>query len=217
MGKKTQAVVGLALLVIVGSTMASIIGNRVSDATTPPARCETGSPVGGRFYVQGRDVNFRVGPGTNYDRVINRKGTEALGQTTYRTLDSVMVLRGTCDAGDWIQADIVESEGAPVAWETGWVSKQFVRTTPNADQEAGLMWDVMGEKDLSGDDRSFLRMAALKVLKDEPECGTIFWGFRDEGRQGRFYVACRGKRDGQRFNVSFTRQDLASGTKLVRS
>jgi hypothetical protein len=56
------------------------------------AACEQGTPVSGRIYVKGDEINFRTVPGTNYDSVVNQRATQVLGTTEYRKLSPSYVL-----------------------------------------------------------------------------------------------------------------------------
>jgi hypothetical protein len=48
------------------------------------AACEQGTPVSGRFYVKGDEINFRTVPGTNYDSVVNQRATQVLGPDVWK-------------------------------------------------------------------------------------------------------------------------------------
>ena len=180
----------------------------------PSVSCDYGTPVAGRFFVKGREINFRAGPGTNHKRVINQKATQVLGKTQYRTLWPSMVLEGRCETEEWLQAKIVEVDGGPVNWETGWAHKMFVAGTASTDIQAGLVWDIEREKDFTVEEKELLRRGALKVLSDEPNCAKIIDGYRSGSRKGAYYVTCVSKKDGGAFNVWFTPGDVETGSKL---
>ena len=137
------------------------------------ATCDHGSPISGAFYVKGSDINFRTGPGIDHARIINRKATEVLGSTQYRTLWPSMVLEGLCETTAWLNARIVKADGSPVNWETGWVNKRFVTGEASDDMKAGLLWDIDGESEFSEAEKQILRRGALQVLKDETNCAEI--------------------------------------------
>lgn len=181
----------------------------------PPANCEQGTPVSGTFYVEGSDINFRTGPGTEHSPVINRKATEVLGKTQYRTLWPTMVLEGRCETAEWLQAHIVKADGNPVNWETGWVHKQFVTGEASDDMKAGLLWDIDGESDFTDGEKQVVKRGALKVLKDEPNCAEITTGYRSGSRKGAYYVTCNAKNGGPPFNVWFTPGEVETGSTLA--
>lgn len=181
----------------------------------PPANCEQGTPVSGTFYVQGSDINFRTGPGNDHSPVINRKATEVLGRTQYRTLWPSMVLEGRCETAEWLQARIVKADGSTVNWETGWVHKQFVTGEASDDMKAGLLWDIDGEADFTDAEKQVVKRGALKVLKDEPNCAQITTGYRSGSRKGAYYVTCDAENGGPPFNVWFTPDEVETGGPLA--
>lgn len=183
--------------------------------STTPANCEHGTPVTGAFYVKGRDINFRTGPGADQSRVINEKASAVLGRTEYRTLWPSMALEGRCETAEWLQGRIVKADGSSVNWETGWVHKKFVTDTPSADRKAGLLWDIDAENDFTAAQKQIVKRGALKVLKDEANCASIFTGYTSGSRPGAYYVSCNARNGGQAFNVWFTPEDVKSGITLA--
>lgn len=183
-------------------------------ATGRPAKCEYGSPVSGRFYPQGSGINFRSGPGEEYDRVVNQKLSRVVKRTEYRTLDRAVVLQGLCETEDWLQGKIVLADGYPVDWETGWVSKDYVSGEQSDDQAAGLLWDIDRESAFTAEEKRLVRQGALKVLADESNCKEIVTGYRSDSRQGAYYVTCNAANGGPGFNVWFTPEDLERKASL---
>ncbi len=181
----------------------------------PGADCEHGTPTSGTFYVQGRSVNFRSGPGADHNPVVNSKATKVLGKTQYRTLWPSMVLKGHCETADWLQARIVKVDGRTVSWETGWVQKQYVSGEASDDIKAGLLWDIDGESDFTDAEKQVIKRGALKVLKDEPNCAEIITGYRSGSRKGAYYVTCNAKNGGLPFNVWFTPGEVETGGTLA--
>lgn len=189
---------------------------RVQPVQQPQAtvHCDHGTPVSGQLFVKGRNVNFRTGPGINYDPVINQKATRVLGKTQYRTLWPSMVLEGRCETDEWLQARIVKADGSQVQWEIGWAHKQFVTGTASADMQAGLLWDIDGETDFTDEEKVLLKRGALKVLVDEKNCKEITTGYRSGSRRGAYYVTCNAKNGGAPFNVWFTSGEVEAGGTL---
>ncbi len=181
----------------------------------PKANCKQGTQVSGPFYVKGSDINFRTGPGTNHSPVINRRATDVLGKTQYRTLWPSMVLEGQCETADWLQARIIKADGSAVNWETGWVYKKFVTGNASSDMKAGLLWDIDGENDLTNAEKQVVKRGALKVLRDEANCAEITTGYRSGSRKGAYYVTCNAKNGGSPFNVWFTPDEVKSGNILA--
>ncbi len=189
-------------------------GNESGGAPASVAACQTGRPVEGRFYVKGREVDFRTGPGGEYSSVVNRRATEVLGSTEFRTLWPSMVLKGHCETDEWIEVSIVEADGSPVKWETGWVHKQFVAGQPSDEIRMGLLWDVDDEASFNSEEKEIVKRGALKVLRDEKNCLQIITGYRSGSRKGAYYVTCDAKNGGPPFNVWFTPEAVAAGQQL---
>ncbi|MEQ3626183.1 MAG: hypothetical protein ABNH38_18345 [Tateyamaria sp.] len=181
----------------------------------PQADCEQGTAVSGTFYTQSSDIDFRTGPGSDHAPVINRKATEALGKTRYRTLWPTMVLEGRCETADWLKARIVKSDGNAVNWETGWVHKQFVTAEVSDEMKAGLLWSIDSESEFTDAERQLVRRGALKVLRDEPNCAEIITGYRSGSRKSAYYVTCNAKNGGPPFNVWFTPNEVEAGGTLA--
>ncbi|MBC7101791.1 MAG: hypothetical protein H5U13_00990 [Parvibaculum sp.] len=190
------------------------VGSVNSATDDKQTSCEVGEPSHGKLYVKSNDVNFRTGPGTNYDRVINERATSVLGRTIYRTLWTTAVLEARCETADWIKGDIVEADGKPVFWESGWVLKKFIAREMSDDQAAGLLWDIDAEPELTVADKKILLQGARKVLKDEPNCASIYTGYYSEKKRGSYYVTCNAKNGKEPFNVWFSSDEIASNSKL---
>lgn len=210
---KTITTITIGLLILIGTLASSR-----SEARPPQGRvadCEHGARVSGTFYVKGRNIEFRSGPGQDYDFVVNRKATDVLGKTQYRTLWPSMLLDARCETAGWLQARIVKADGNTVNWETGWVQKQFVTGEATDDAKAGLLWDVAGESEFTETEKQVVRRGALKVLKDEPNCAEIVTGFRSGSREGAYFVSCNAKNGGTPFNVWFTPEQVETGDTLA--
>lgn len=179
------------------------------------ANCDQGTPVAGDFYVKGRKVEVRSGPGADHDRVINQRATQLTGETIYRSLGRDTLLEGRCETREWLQAKIIKANGEPADWEASWVHKNFVSDTPSDDYQAGLLWDIEGRPDFTAEEKQLLKRGALKVLADEPNCAAIRLGYPDDEIEDSYVVMCDSRKDGMWFSVSFTRSDLESGTKLA--
>ena len=177
--------------------------------------CKQGAPVPGTYYVGHNDINFRVGPGMEQAFVINRKASDILGETLYRTLSISMVLEGRCETDEWLKVQIVKADGNTVNWETGWVQKKYVTGEASDNIKAGLLWDVDSESDFSVAEKQVVKRGALKVLDDEANCAEIITGYRSSSRNGAYYVTCNARNSGPPFNVWFTPDEVNSGSSLT--
>lgn len=176
--------------------------------------CKFGTPTEGRFYIKNDETPFYLEPDKNSGKVINARSTEVLGHTDYRDLWTAMVLEGLCETPEWLQAKIVEADGSPVDWESGWVEKSKVRTDASSDQKLGLIWNIDGEKSFSSSEKLLIRDGALKVLHDEDNCKSIITGYRSGNRKGQIYVTCNAKNGREPFNVWFSLDDVKSNKNL---
>ena len=172
------------------------------------ASCDYGSPITGEFYPQKNEIPFYNGPGKKYGKVTNAKLSEILGKTMPRELWIGNTLRASCITDGWVKGKIVASDGHPVSWESGWASLDYVKGKMTPEQEAGLIWDgsVSGTSEF---ERTELRIAALNVLRSNPNCASISYGDRSTQREGQFFVTCDAK-SGTPFNVHFSIDEAKS-------
>jgi len=113
------------------------------------------------------------------------------------------VMAAMCQTDEWLQAKIVAADGGPVSWETGWVRKRELRDSPTADMASGLLWDIEGMDEFSVSEKEMLRRNALRILADDPKCGTVIDGYRSGSREGFFYVTCIPNGGEPAYNVWF--------------
>lgn len=222
MSKLLKLFVGLVVLVlIIGHFSKSDAPSAVQSQATPPpsaapARtCATGTPTDAKYFVFKKETPFYVSPDKSKGKVVNPRASEILKRTEYRTLWPEMVLQGLCETSEWLQAKIVEADGEPVDWETGWVEKNKVHTDASSDYTAGLIWNIEGETDLTTKEKALVREGALKVLRDEPNCLKITTGYRSGSKKGQYYVTCTAKNGAEPFNVWFSPSDVKSGQSLA--
>lgn len=176
--------------------------------------CTIGTPITGKLYVKGHDIPMYTGPGSKFPKVINQKFTEISGKTDYRTLDPAYTLEGFCQKDKWIQAKIIEVDGKPEDWEKGWVNKKYLSGNISSDHQAGLLWDIDHDPDLNSKEKKLFRKAAMRVLKDEPNCKEVVMGGTGD-KQGEYFISCNARSDDQMYNVFFTVKQLANGTSLA--
>jgi hypothetical protein len=185
-----------------------------TNGSPTPAVCEFGAAVSGRYYPTSDEIEMRKGPGTRYGKVVNERATSVVGQTVYQTLSTTQVFEGHCVSDKWLEGKIVESGGSPVDWDSGWVLKQFLSSKMSDDQAAGLWWNISSETDFSEREKKILRLAALKVLRDNPNCSKVVDGY-SATEEGSYFVTCM-PRDGDKyFNVTFTLNDVTAGHTLT--
>jgi hypothetical protein len=205
-----------------GVLVAIVAGNNSTSGPGPNTAmtCKVGKPSPGHYYSKVDDAEFRTGPGSNYPMVVNARATQISGKTQYQTLATDVVLEGICATDDWLQGKIIEADGSPVDWETGWVPKRLMTTSMTADQAAGLWWVVDKFPDIGADpssvpawEKKIMHDGALMVLKDNKDCGAIYVGYPDARRRHAYYtVECTGHGG---FKVKFTAKDVRTGKSFA--
>jgi hypothetical protein len=178
-------------------------GSAESKQAVSVASCAEGTPVGERVLVRGDEVPMLVAPAATASSVINQRATSVMGTTQYRTLNSDYGLLGLCRVPGYVQVKIIEADGNPVEWETGWIEERYLRKELTAEENAGLYWNVAADSSLSEVEKESVKQAALRVLREDPNCQRIVDGARSTTRPGKFYVTCKGSRPGGTYNVWF--------------
>jgi len=88
------------------------------------------------YNIEGEGIIIRKGPGEKYEKLINLKATEALGETNYATVDySVKVLILETNS-DWSKIKVVDPEWLSNT-HIGWIPTKNILKT-NIDNEAVL-------------------------------------------------------------------------------
>lgn len=196
-------------------TDSSKVHTERSEVTVRTPSCEQGSETQGKYYVTSSNVNFRTRPTGDSALVVNETATRLLGSTQYRTLFSSTVLQGYCETEHWLYGKIIEADGAPVDWDTGWVHKNFISKEPSEDYLAGLIWNIDEDNAFSAQEKVLLRKGALKILNDEPSCQKLITGYRSVDRPDTYFVTCRGYEGSTPFNIWFTPSQLESNESLA--
>jgi hypothetical protein len=174
--------------------------------------CLKGDFVAGRFFPKKEDIVMRTEPKPNSTPIINERASAVFGKTEYRTVGKSYVLSNACELNGWIEAQIVEVDGRPVEWERGWIPKSLVSAEPSADYLAGLLWNIDEDVGIKPGDRKIFREGALRVLRDNPDCKSVYTGYRSS-TAGKYFVTCNSVTDTS-FNVHFTREDLDAERRL---
>ena len=81
---------------------------------------ETVSNTSTVYNIEGEDIVIRVGPGTNYDKLINKKATAALGETHYAQVDYSVKVIIKETSGDWSKIKVIEPEWLSSS-HVGWI------------------------------------------------------------------------------------------------
>ncbi|MCW0482871.1 hypothetical protein [Gaoshiqia sediminis] len=81
---------------------------------------ETVSKTPTIYNIEGEDIVIRVGPGGNFDKLINKKATEALGETHYAQVDYTVKVIIEDTNGDWSKIKVVEPDWLSSS-HIGWI------------------------------------------------------------------------------------------------
>ncbi|PKP51943.1 MAG: hypothetical protein CVT92_11175 [Bacteroidetes bacterium HGW-Bacteroidetes-1] len=98
-------------------------------------KIETVSKAPTVYNIEGEDIVIRVGPGEDSDKLVNKKATEALGETQYAQVDySVKVIIEATD-GDWSKIKVVEPDWLSTS-HVGWIpTKNIIMDKKNENKE----------------------------------------------------------------------------------
>jgi hypothetical protein len=77
-----------------------------------------------KFGISGEGIELRMGPGTNYDKVINEKTSKILKKTIYASVDySVKVVVEETN-GNWSKIKVVEP--SYLIYHKGWIQSKYI-------------------------------------------------------------------------------------------
>ncbi len=74
------------------------------------------------FGINGEDIYLRVGPGNKFDKIINEKGTEAIGETQYCSVDYSTKVAILETKDEWTKIKVIEPE---------WLSDTYIGWIPS--------------------------------------------------------------------------------------
>lgn len=96
---------------------------------------ETVSKAPTIYNIEGEDIVIRVGPGENYDKLINKKATEALGETHYAQVDYTVKVIIEESNGDWSKIKVVEPDWLSSS-HIGWIpTKNIIMDKKDENEE----------------------------------------------------------------------------------
>jgi hypothetical protein len=78
------------------------------------------------YKLIGEDIVIRTGPGPNFDKLINKKATEMLGETHYCEADNSFLVEIVEEKGDWVKIETVRPEHLQSIYD-GWIPKRSVK------------------------------------------------------------------------------------------
>jgi len=101
-------------------------------------------------------------------------------------------------------------------FESGWVEDRYVAMGLSADAQDEIVWNLVGNTDLDAAERAMLRMAARRVLREDPDCRRIVDGSEFTRQPGRYYVVCEPEDRDFVYRVELTANDVTRSSPLCR-
>lgn len=87
------------------------------------------------FGIDGEDIPIRIGPGENYEKLVNEKATKALGETQYCKVDySVRVEILESESG-WKKIKVIKPEWLSNS-HVGWIPEKYILSKEDEDKQA---------------------------------------------------------------------------------
>ena len=120
----------------VGAVLIACGGGRTtSNSPSPPPRVAASPTVPEQFDVI-RPSELRSGPGTEYERIINQKATDALGEVHYLSVDTSVTVTILKSEGEWAEIQVIQPEHLRDS-HRGWVQSDVVKGGAATDKREG--------------------------------------------------------------------------------
>ncbi len=87
-------------------------------------------PSGLKLRVSGQNINLRLGPGTNYGKIINQKASKILKSTQYAKIDKSVTVIEECTKSGWSKIQVVDPDWLSET-HRGWVATKFLKKPKN--------------------------------------------------------------------------------------
>jgi hypothetical protein len=188
-------------------------GLSVSD--TASGACKNGVGVTPqRMGVTGTDINVRKGPGTEFEKVVNKKASDALGRTHYVKIDAGVTLIEFCQDGEWSYVEVDEPDWLRKS-HIGWVHMKFLVSLGVSSDEirqfvvGDFIWDGV-----TAPYKELIMSGVNKVHAENSRCDVIdptsAYLSKSKSKPGNpvFFVTC-GRGSGV-FNVFFSKEEVES-------
>jgi len=105
----------------------------ISNKSDEPNQLKTDSKSHKIYGIVGEDIIIRIGPGENFDKLINKKATEALKETQYAQVDYSVKVLVEESQGDWSRIKVVEPEWLSSS-HIGWIPTKNIINEQNDDK-----------------------------------------------------------------------------------
>lgn len=77
-----------------------------------------------KFGISGEGIELRMGPGTNYDKVINEKTSKILKKTIYASVDYSVKVVEEETKGNWSKIKVIEP--SYLIYHKGWIQSKYI-------------------------------------------------------------------------------------------
>ena len=193
--------------------------DKKTDQTASQA-CADANRTGVEYGVSGSSINVRKGPGAQYDKIVNREATEALGETLYVQIAHTVTVHEFCRKGDWSYIQVVKPDWLRKS-HRGWVASRYLRKEERDDMgvrvftEADFIWDknIAPYKDIIIAGVNKIHRENSRCKKIDPSSAYIS-GSRSTPGGPVFFVTCGSGANA--FNVWFSKKDVEAG-KVFRA
>ena len=168
------------------------------------------------YGILGHELALRVGPGSQFDRVVDRKATETAGQTKYATVDSSVTVRELCRSGKWSQVVVISPDGLADS-HRGWMSSELLGPVPASAApfvEADFLFD-----DKTVRYKDIIIRGVNSIHSEDSRCAMIdptsayISGSKGTKSNPVFFVTCGSGANA--VNVFFSKSDVESGKRFA--
>ncbi|MCF3628211.1 SH3 domain-containing protein [Thalassospiraceae bacterium LMO-SO8] len=220
-----KTVFGIVLILFAGFFLFGLFGSddeneknqvvQIQPSLAASQRCADAKDTGVEYGITGSGINIREGPGTSYDKVINKKATQTLGKTHYVQVDYTVTVLEVCQKGGWSYVEVVKPDWLKES-HRGWVASRFLRGQRR--DTAGIR--VFTEEDFIWDKNTSPYKGTIitgvnKIHRENERCKEIdpasayLSDSRSTPDRPVFFVTCGAGT--KAFNVWFSEEDLKSG------
>jgi hypothetical protein len=111
-------------------------------------QCGSDSEISGLVLkVAGNSINVRVGPGMEFERVINKKASKILKKTQYVSIDESVTVIEECRKKGWSKIRVIDPDYLSES-HRGWVATKFLIKPKNIEYKGNWYSDWISESNL---------------------------------------------------------------------
>jgi hypothetical protein len=174
--------------------------------------CEAGNPTGKEYKVTGQSIPARMGPGLNFDQVVDPKATAALGKTQYAEIEASFAVKEVCRSGVWSKIETITPTWLADT-RKGWIESKHLITAEQRAAKGFVEDDFIFSKEAKPWKKIIIE-GVNRIARQDNRCKEIDPGTADITPDGtktnpQFFVTC--DPSGPAFNVFFTKADIDKG------